>query len=61
MRLAGLSAVALVLALGATDAFAQKSKDTLRIGFYQPIRIVDTFHEPGPEPTVARFNALSSV
>ncbi len=37
----------------ATPALAQKSKDTLRIAFYQPVRLVDTYYEGGPEGTVA--------
>jgi peptide/nickel transport system substrate-binding protein len=30
-------------------ASAQKSKDTLRVGFYDPISIVDATHDPKPE------------
>ena len=35
----------------AIEEAAQKKADTLRIAFYQPVRIVDTFYEPGPEAT----------
>jgi peptide/nickel transport system substrate-binding protein len=37
----------------AAPALAQKSKDTMRVAFYQPVRLVDTFYEGGPEGTVA--------
>jgi peptide/nickel transport system substrate-binding protein len=47
--IAGLLATA--AAIPAADA--QKAKDTLRIGFYQPVRLVDYFFEPGPEATLA--------
>ena len=39
----------LVVGLVAGPALAQKSKDTLRIGFYDPISIVDATHDPKPE------------
>lgn len=43
-----------ILALAvAMPAVAQKSKDTMRIAFYQPVRLVDTYYEGGPEGTVA--------
>ena len=35
--------------LAAGPVLAQKSKDTLRIGFYDPISIVDATHDPKPE------------
>jgi peptide/nickel transport system substrate-binding protein len=47
-----ISIVALAMAVPA-PAFAQKSKDTLRIAFYQPVRLVDTFYESSPEATMA--------
>jgi len=48
------AACAPILALSIiTPAVAQKSKDTLRISFYQPIRQIDGFYEAGPEATVA--------
>lgn len=37
----------------ATPALAQKSNDTMRLAFYQPVRLVDTYYEGGPEGTVA--------
>jgi peptide/nickel transport system substrate-binding protein len=37
----------------AAPALAQKSKDMMRIAFYQPVRLVDTYYEGGPEGTVA--------
>ena len=37
------------LMLLASPVLAQKSKDTLRIGFYDPISIVDATHDPKPE------------
>jgi peptide/nickel transport system substrate-binding protein len=43
-----------ILALAVvTPVQAQKSKDTLRIAFYQPLRQIDGFYEAGPEATVA--------
>jgi len=33
----------------AAPAMAQKSKDTLRVGFYQPVRLIDSYFQPGPE------------
>ena len=33
----------------AMPAAAQKSKDTLRVGFYQPVRLIDSYFQPGPE------------
>ncbi len=42
-----LSLLAIGLVTG--PVFAQKSKDTLRIGFYDPISIVDATHDPKPE------------
>ena len=57
MRKVGLTAFALAVAVSVSwavpSAHAQKSKDTLRVGFYQPVRMVDSFYDPGPEPTVA--------
>ena len=37
----------------AAPALAQKSKDTMRVAFYQPVRLVDSYYEGGPEGTVA--------
>nr|HIL75882.1 hypothetical protein [Rhodospirillales bacterium] len=31
------------------SAFAQKSKDTVRFGLYQPIKILDRIYNPHPE------------
>jgi peptide/nickel transport system substrate-binding protein len=57
MRTFGFTAIALAVAASVSwavpSAHAQKSKDTLRVGFYQPVRMVDSFYDPGPEPTVA--------
>ena len=36
----------------AAPASAQKSKDTLRVGFYQPVRLVDSYFQPGPEASL---------
>ena len=36
----------------AMPASAQKSKDTLRVGFYQPVRLVDSYFQPGPEASL---------
>ena len=43
-----MGATALCLAL-ATPALAQKAKDTLRIGVYQPISIIDPLFDPQPQ------------
>lgn len=40
---------ALVAALAAAPAFAQEAKDTLRIGFLDPISTVDLYFDPKPE------------
>ena len=44
---AAVAAAALVAAAGA--AKAQKSADTLRVAFDQPIRLIDALHNPNPE------------
>lgn len=41
--------VACAAALVATPALAQKSKDTLRVGVYQPISIIDAIFDPNPQ------------
>ena len=46
--IAAISA-AMAVALGAGPAMAQKSKDTLRIGFYDPISVVDIAYDPKGE------------
>jgi len=51
MTRAGLIAMA-ALALFAGSASAQKSKDTLRVAFDQPIRLIDALHNPNPEANV---------
>ena len=45
--LAGTSALA--LACAATGAFAQKAKDTIRIGAAQPIAVIDAVYDPQPQ------------
>lgn len=47
-----LAAVAAAVAFTGTPALAQKSKDTLRIGFYQPVRLIDPVYQPGPEASL---------
>jgi peptide/nickel transport system substrate-binding protein len=42
-------AVLIVVALVATPASAQKAKDTLRVGFHDPISTVDLIDDPKPE------------
>ena len=46
-RIAVSAAVALLAFVGPTHA--QKSKDTLRVAFDQPIRLIDALHNPNPE------------
>ena len=48
-KLTKLALTALATGLIASPAMAQKSKDTLRIGYYDPISIVDATHDPKPE------------
>ncbi|MDA0238654.1 MAG: ABC transporter substrate-binding protein [Proteobacteria bacterium] len=36
-----------------TPGFAQKSKDTLRVGFYQPLQLIDAFFAASPESSLA--------
>ena len=43
-----LAAAALMLAVGGL-ARAEKAKDTLRIAFDQPVRLIDAIHNPNPE------------
>ena len=43
-----LAAAVLTLALGGL-AQAEKAKDTLRIAFDQPVRLIDAIHNPNPE------------
>src|SRR5579864_6528600 len=43
-----LAATIVLLALGAS-ARADKSHDTLRIAFDQPVRLIDAIHNPNPE------------
>ncbi|MCC2096390.1 MAG: hypothetical protein KDJ29_05835, partial [Hyphomicrobiales bacterium] len=47
--LAMAGAVALSIPLAATPVMAQKSKDTVRIGVYQPISIIDAVFDPHPQ------------
>src|SRR5271170_954733 len=46
-RIVLAATVALVAFNG--PANAQKSKDTLRVAFDQPIRLIDALHNPNPE------------
>ena len=48
-KLTELLSVVFVLGIVVSPVWAQKSKDTLRIGFYDPISIVDATHDPKPE------------
>jgi len=43
------SALALIAAAVPTSAFAQKAKDTVRLGFIDPIETVDFYYDPKPE------------
>ena len=42
----------LAISLAAAPATAQKSKDQLRFGFYQPISMVDSIYDPRPEGAI---------
>jgi peptide/nickel transport system substrate-binding protein len=53
MRYSTAGAAALIIAAAVQPALAQKAKDTIRIGFYEPVRLIDEFYEAGPEGTVA--------
>jgi peptide/nickel transport system substrate-binding protein len=52
MMKAIVSLVAAALLALAGAAQAQKSKDTLRVAFDQPIRLIDAIHNPNPEANV---------
>ena len=57
-------ASALVLALATSPAHAQKSKDTLRVAFFDPISTVDQFFDPKPETSFlirGIFNSLVDI
>lgn len=45
----GRTIAAIAIALSASTAFAQKAKDTVRIGVHQPISIVDAIFDPHPQ------------
>ncbi len=49
MLLVGAAAMMAV----AAPALAQKSKDTLRVGFYQPLQLLDAFFAASPESSLA--------
>lgn len=55
-----LAAAAMLLAVGGT-AEAQKSKDTLRIAFDQPIRLIDAIHNPNPEANLIDRAVMSTL
>ena len=55
--------VAVAVLIATTPAIAQKSKDTLRIGFYDPIPGVDLVYDPKGETSLtarAVFDTLIS-
>ena len=47
--LGAIGAAGVSLSLAAVPALAQKSKDTLRVGVYQPISIIDAIFDPQPQ------------
>ena len=53
MQISSMAALAAIAIAVAPPALAQKSKDTLRVGAYQPISLIDTFYAAGPEETLA--------
>jgi peptide/nickel transport system substrate-binding protein len=55
-----VSAVA-VLAFASVSASAQKSKDTLRLGYYQPISTVDAVIDPQPQTTVSYMSVFDTL
>jgi peptide/nickel transport system substrate-binding protein len=57
--LALAASVALLVLGGAAEA--QKSKDTLRIAFDQPIRLIDAIHNPNPEANVIDRAVMSTL
>ena len=56
-----LSVIAAAAMLSAGPAMAQKAKDTLRVGFYQPISIVDLIENPQPEVTLMASAVFESL
>jgi len=59
LLLAGTAGMA--IALAAQPALAQKSKDLLRFGFYQPISMVDSIYDPRPEGSVLQRNVYDTL
>jgi peptide/nickel transport system substrate-binding protein len=57
--LAPAAALALVVLGGSAEA--QKSKDTLRIAFDQPVRLIDAIHNPNPEANVVDRAVMSPL
>lgn len=56
-----LAVAAAAVAATAMPAMAQKSKDTLRIGFYQPVRLIDPVYQPGPEASLVTRMVFDSL
>ncbi len=55
-------AMAAVIALGfATTAFAQKSKDTIRIGIHQPVSSIDGIFDPSPQTSMMSRMVLDTL
>jgi hypothetical protein len=54
-------AASLAIGLAAAPATAQKSKDQLRFGFYQPISMVDSIYDPRPEGSMLQRNIYDTL
>jgi MarR-like DNA-binding transcriptional regulator SgrR of sgrS sRNA len=54
-------AAGLLAGLAAAPAAAQKSKDTLRFGFYQPMSMVDSIYDPRPEGALMARNVYDNL
>ncbi len=60
-RLRVALAAALMLVAAGSTALAQKAKDTLRIAFDQPIRLIDAIHNPNPEANLIDRAVMSTL
>ena len=54
-------AMCLVVCVAAAPSFAQKSKDTLRVGLLDPIRVVDSIFDPKQETSFVTGSVFDNV
>jgi peptide/nickel transport system substrate-binding protein len=58
--IAAVPAVATMLTFAGTAA-AQKAKDTLRVAFDQPVRLIDAIHNPNPEANLVDRAVMNTL